>query len=165
INIAVGYGEVHGRAMNATALGQSSFFFSNVTYDQLRAALIEQGAPGASTLPVNAPAGLSLNVSTAEAKALGVVAPAGTAIDGWIGISSSASFSFDPNNRAVFGEYDLVGTIEHEISEVMGRTSSLESSRSYTPLDLFRYDAPGILQGGRGGPSYFSVDGGVTSLD
>src|SRR5262249_32306833 len=87
------------------------------------------------------------------------------AIDGWVGISSSAPFSFDPNNRAVSVKYDLVGTLEHEISEVMGRTSSLDSFRSYSPLDLFRYDAPGILQGGRGDPSYFSIDGGVTSLD
>ena len=164
INIQIGYGEIDGGPMDANALGESEHNDAFATYAQLGTALSEQGAPGASTLPANEPAGRSLSLSSAEGKALGIVAADAAAIDGWIGISSTASFSFDPNNRAVFGEYDLVGTLEHEISEVMGRTSALKYDFFYTPLDLFRYDAPGVLQGGRGGPSYFSVDGGQTSL-
>ncbi|HLH12144.1 MAG TPA: NF038122 family metalloprotease [Methylovirgula sp.] len=163
INIHIGYGEVDGTPMKSNALGESESNYAFVTYGQLRTALIEQGARGASTLPVNQPAGY-LDVSTAEAKALGVMAAANTTIDGWVGISSAYTFTSDPNNRAVFGAYDLVGVLEHEISEVMGRTSSLDAFNSYSPLDLFRYDAPGILQGGHGDPSYFSVDGGQTSL-
>jgi hypothetical protein len=163
ININIGYGEVNGEPMKATALGESEFSYASVSYAQLRTALIEQGAPGASTLPASQPAGY-LDISTAEAKALGVMAAADPSIDGWVGISSLYPFTSDLNNRAVFGAYDLVGVLEHEISEVMGRISSLNSFNSYSALDLFRYDAPGILQGGRGDPSYFSVDSGQTSL-
>mgnify|MGYP003338144797 CR=1 FL=1 len=41
----------------------------------------------------------------------------------------------DPN------KYDLIGTLEHEINEVLGFTSNLKSSSAspVTPIDLFRY--------------------------
>src|SRR5581483_8352700 len=68
INIAFGYGEVGGFSMSSGALGQSSTSDANATYAQLRHALIEQGAPGASTLPIIDPtAGLSLDLDRAEA--------------------------------------------------------------------------------------------------
>ena len=72
VNIDVGYGEVGGFAMSGGALGQSSTSDANVTYAQLRHALVEQGAPGASTLPIIDPTGgFSLDLDTAEARALG----------------------------------------------------------------------------------------------
>ena len=166
INIAVGYGEIAGTDMDGTAIGvsQDAAYFP-ATYAQLRNALIEQNAPGASTLPANDPTRLSLLMPNAEAKALGFVAADDPAIDGWIGISSIQSFSLDPNDRASPGKYDLIGTIEHEISEVMGRTSAVDSPGTYMALDLFRYAALGTRQLGDGGSSYFSVDGGRTSLN
>jgi hypothetical protein len=65
--------------------------------------------------------------------------------------------------------YDFIGTAEHEISEVMGRDSFSGQtisgiSRSYSPMDLFRYAAPGTRQLGTGAASYFSSDGGTTDL-
>lgn len=166
INIDIGYGEVNGTPLKSTALGESEANYWYAPYSQLRNALLEEGAPGSSTLPANDPTGgLYPSLSTAEAKALGFVASGGTGLDGWVGISSTALFTYDPNNRAVVGKYDLVGVLEHEISEVMGRTSGLDTPGVYSPLDLFRYNSPGTLQLGGGGPSYFSIDGGVTSLD
>ena len=58
------------------------------------------------------------------------------------------------------------GIAEHELSEVMGRTSSLGSidgANEYTPLDLFRYSSPGArdLTPGTG---YFSINNGTTKL-
>ena len=36
-------------------------------------------------------------------------------------MSSTSSFTFDPFHRAVAGDYDAIGTMEHEITEVLGR--------------------------------------------
>ena len=45
------------------------------------------------------------------------------------------------------GYFDAVGALEHEISAVMGRVDAVGSAYGaglYTPLDLFRYSAPGV---------------------
>src|ERR1043165_3791705 len=72
INIAVGYGEVNGTALNSTNLGQSQWFFGpGYTYSQARSALQTAGDPGASTLPVSDPtSGKILDMSRAQEKAL-----------------------------------------------------------------------------------------------
>jgi hypothetical protein len=103
-------------------------------------------------------------MTRAEEKALGLFTDNSSTIDGWIGFSNTALFNYDPNNRAATGKYDFVGTVEHEISEVMGRISGL-SFGGYAPIDLFRYAAPGTPQLGTGSPSYFSLDHGTTNLN
>jgi hypothetical protein len=60
-------------------------------------------------------------MSNAEAKALGLLAGNATGIDGYVGFNNSANYTFNPNNRAVAGEYDFIGLALHEITEVMGR--------------------------------------------
>jgi hypothetical protein len=172
INIDVGYGEVDGDASSLQTvggdLGRSQFPFGPaVSYAQLRAALIAQGAPGAVNLPTSAPTGNTLDMSRAEAKALGLFTDNSSTIDGYIGISTTASFNFNPNGAPVAGEYDLVGVVEHEISEDMGRLSLLGPFNEYAPIDLYRYTAPGarsFTPGGKGSTTYFSVDNGTTNL-
>jgi hypothetical protein len=66
-----------------------------------------------------------------------------SSIDGSIGFSSSAAFTYDPANRAVAGEYDFIGVVEHAITEIMGRISMLGTGE-YSLIDLFRYSAPGV---------------------
>jgi hypothetical protein len=164
INIAVGYGEVHGDPVGG--LGATSLFNivgPSVTYTQLLNALVSEGAPGVGSLPSSAPTGLTLGMTRAEEKALGLFTDNSSTIGGYIGFSNTALFNYDPNNRAAAG-YDFVGTVEHEISEVMGRASGLSFSGFYGPIDLFRYAAPGTPQLTTGSPSYFSLDSGTTPL-
>jgi len=71
-------------------------------------------------------------------------------------------------NSAVTWSYgqDAIGTLEHEISEaVMGRAGGLVGANNqWTPMDLFRYSAPGVLESSGGSnPAYFSVDGSQLS--
>ena len=57
---------------------------------------------------------------------------------------------------------------DHEISEVMGRigmegTAVYNGHKTYTPLDLFNFSAPGVLElSGQGG--YFSTNNGMTKM-
>ena len=87
-------------------------------------------------------------MSDAEAKALGLRASNAPGVDGYVGFLNTAPYTFDPNHRAVAGEYDFIGLAEHEISEVMGRYGLGQngaSSGRYSPIDLFRSPTPGVL--------------------
>src|SRR5262249_2888139 len=82
---------------------------------------------------------------------------------------NSVSYSFDPNNRAVPGEYDFFGVASHEITEVMGRYGFGQngSGGADSPIDLFRYFSPGNrdLAPTFIGSNYFSIDGGATVIN
>jgi Ca2+-binding RTX toxin-like protein len=170
INIAVGWGEVDGTAMGAGAVGEStSFNGARLSYATVLNALAaaDAGNPVAAAaiaaLPASDPiGGVTFLVHTAEEKVLGLLNPNASAIDGYIGLSSSTSFTFDPNNRAVGGAYDAIGTIEHEISEVLGRRAHVGELVSgvpaEAPIDLFRYSSPNV-HSWQAGPGFFSLDG------
>lgn len=179
INIDVGYGEVDGQPLGSNAAGQSLTYLAGpLNYSDVRTSLANNvtsanDATAAASLGTTDPtAGGNFVVSTAQAKALGLLG-ASTAIDGYVGFSSSLSFAYDPNNRAVAGEYDFIGIAEHEISEVMGRTALLGETlgsgagaitNSYSIQDLFRYSAKGTRELVGGKAAYFSIDGGKTKL-
>ena len=82
---------------------------------------------------------------------------------------SATRYSWDYTTAAPSaGQYYLIGTIEHEITEVMGRQSLINYAPNfYSAMDLYRYSAPGVRSvaaGGSGSTAYFSVDNGVTNL-
>ena len=168
VSIDVGYGEVQGTALSRGSLGESDFSYFNFSYRQTAAALQAAGAAGSSTLPVSSPISGSLDVATPEAKALGLAngfdlqGP-----DGYVGFSSSSTFFYDPTQSRTpsRGTYDFMGTVEHEFSEVLGRSSYLTNSGNYGVLDLYRFSANGVRQIGTGNPSYFSIDNGATDLN
>jgi Ca2+-binding RTX toxin-like protein len=157
LNIQVGFGEVAGIAFGAEALGESLGNTVTTTYAQIRANL-----PAANLPAADPTGGGTYKITDAQAKLWGLRTD-GSTYDGAIGITNLYSLTYDPNNRAVYTEYDAIGVMEHEISEVMGRTSRLGQTDSsghatYTPLDLFRYYAPGLRALG-GSTAYFSPDG------
>ena len=108
-------------------------------------------------------------LATAQAKALGL-AGASSSIDGYAGFSDVYPFAYDPNNRAVSGEYDFIGVVEHEFTEDMGRIDLFGDNiggtpNSYSLLDLYHYTSPGVHTYTGATANYFSVDGGKTNLD
>ena len=167
INIALGYGEVNGSPLGAGDLGESEFNANYYTYSQVKSALAanatsQDDLTAVGALPSSDPTnGGKYFVTNGEQKLLGLKPGNALGLDGSIGLSSAVQFSYDPNNRAVAGDYDAVGTLEHEMTEIMGRVGSLGSSfgsNVYTPLDLFRYSSPGVRDL-TPGPGNFSVDG------
>jgi hypothetical protein len=163
VRVDVGYGTLAGQPLDSGALGESSGSFQFVNYSSAVSKLQAKGTAGASTLPASAPNGDSLVLSTAQVKALGFVARGG-AVDGYVGFATGINWNFDPTEAKTlpFNSYDFVATVLHEVTEVLGRISFLDQSGQVALLDLFRYASAGNLQGTTNGPSYFSVDGGVT---
>ncbi len=158
VTIAVGFGEVSGISFGAAALGYSLGGKTLTSYAAVRAALPLYALP--ATDPTN---GGAFYVSNANARALGITPDSSTAPDGYIGISSYYTLTTDPNNRAAPSAYDAIGIAEHEITEILGRVTyggavNDAGTQSYTPLDLFRYQSPGVRQLGAG-VGYFSTDG------
>jgi hypothetical protein len=176
INMNVGWGEIDGGSISPGDLGESRTnqqgFFS---YSQIKTALVNNATSPAQlqatgTLPATDPLTGSNNfvMSNAEAKALGLLAGNATGIDGWVGFDSAASWTFDPNNRAVPGEDDFIGIALHEISEVMGRYGLGQNgaaSGRFSPIDLYRWTSPGIRDTSPENGDYFSIDNGTTNIN
>lgn len=182
INIAVGYGEIDGSKMSSNALGESESYGYITNYSTVDSylsvadkGLVSDGLMSSNALTADSPpTNGNFFVTSAEAKALGFISGTSTAIDGYIGITNSSSLVYFPANGGSIGasQYDAVGIVAHEIGEVMGRIGIEGETLSpykdvYTPLDLFRYETPGVrdLTPTAG---YFSTtdgSGGATNLN
>jgi hypothetical protein len=167
VNIDVGYGEIDGQALQSGALGESETYLNSYSYSSIVAALKNINPSAAASLPTSAPG--TMWIGTAEAKALGL-AGASSDIDGYAGFSSVYPFTYNPNDRAVSGEYDFIGVVEHEFTEDMGRIDLFGddiggASNSYSLLDLYHYASDGVHTYTGTTTNYFSANGGETALD
>lgn len=176
LNIDVGFGEIDGKALAKNDLGESESNGYITGYKTVESALNSSDAAlvkggemtSNATAALQGLSGESFFVTSAEAKALGLVG-ASSEVDGYIGLNSSSLLSFGAPGHAVpSGQYDAVGVAAHEISEVMGRIGnegeSLGSYKHvYDPLDIFRYSSahdPDTAPTS----GYFSLNDGVSDL-
>ena len=174
VTIDLGYGEIEGRALEPGALGESNASFNSISYQQALSALEATGqstsqSAAFSTLSSTSPFNSgTLWLTTAQEKAIGLLPSNASGIDGYIGISNTAPFSDSADASPAQNQYYLIGVLEHEFTEVMGRISylggHLGGTNSYGTMDLFRFAAPGQRDLSTGGPAYFSIDGGNTHL-
>ena len=134
-----------------------------------------------------------LGVTTANAKAMGLaVATDAAHPDAGIQFGSyfdtNNAFSYSRAGGAAPGKYDFISVAEHEIGHALGFVSGVddidycagaanrcqlanpnsattfENAAWYTPLDLFRYSANGVLDLRVGQAAYLSIDGGATAV-
>jgi hypothetical protein len=167
VTIQFGYNQVDGQTIGMGALAESESQGISATYAQVEAGLGSAATTAndqiaVAHLPLTDPtSGNGYFVPLAEAEVLGLFGTSSTLV-GYAGLSSAFPFTFDPNNRSASGDFDAIGAMEHEISEVLGRiagSGTLESGTPfYAPLDLFRYVSTGVLATTPAAAS-FSIDG------
>ena len=171
VNISLDYAALGGNAIASNSFSLQGFY----PYATVRAALASHvassnadDAVSIANLPLadpgNATKGYVLTNAQATALGIGNFSGQGTAVDDMLTVNSNLTFNFDPNNRNAAGNFDLIGVLEHEISEgVFGRiqNENADSNLSNSVLDLFRYTAAG--NGTRtyvpGNDGWFSIDG------
>jgi hypothetical protein len=124
----------------------------------------------------------TLRMTTANARALGLLSGTSSLSDASIWFSSADTFDFDPGNGIDAGAYDFVGLATHEIAHAMGFISGVDALDTYSQpgwggpysadqlpfvstLDLFRVSEDSIAQGAidwtaDNRQKWFSIDGG-----
>jgi hypothetical protein len=178
VTIQVGWGEDIGTPITTDlSTGGPQQAGIEMPYAQLRAALTVNATSAADqTMLANLPAtdptnGAGFYVTAAQQQAWGLLPANGILngspiIDGNIGFNANDAFSFDPNARAVPGQYDFIGDAEAEITHALGRFPDGPGGL-YSPLDLLRYASPGVNimdETHPGASAYLSIDGGNTNL-
>jgi hypothetical protein len=166
---------------NSTVAGGQSLFSNNylvTNYTGVRNALINDAksaddatATAVTNLPLADPSGGGTRwvIPSAQAKALGLILNQ-TLFDGTMTFGDDQGitpFTYDPSNRAASGKFDFIGIAEHEISEIMGRTTQLSNPGfGFLPFDLFRFTANGTRAPftAPNAGVYFSFDNGATNL-
>jgi hypothetical protein len=131
-----------------------------------------------------------LDIPRGNAKALGLLGADDAAQDGAITFSTTFNWDFARNPGA--GQFDFVAVAAHEIGHLMGFVSGvdvvdytggagpaapfdLDDYRVFSVLDLYRYSAASLAEGGQPAPGsvldlaygdtpYFSINGGATNL-
>lgn len=173
INIQVGWGEIAGSTLASNALGESESYGYLTNYSTVTNALAKDGYSFAAH---NEPTTSQFFVTSADAKSLGLISGTSSSVDGYIGFSTLSGTGYSWNYNASVSasntgtgttQFDLEAVAMHEISEVMGRIgmegATVNGKPTYTPLDLFNFASPGVLElSGNGG--YFSTNNGTTNL-
>jgi len=144
-----------------------------------------QGGPGQAGPENNS----TIRMSTANAKALGLVGYDPTLFDATINFTTLQGFDFGPSNGINANQVDFVGVAVHEIGHMLGFLSGVDTLdgngnapglndnqlKFVTPLDLFRFSTRSTAGIGGGGigvndwtddntAKYFSTDGGPTAV-
>ena len=125
----------------------------------------------------------TINMTTANARALGLLKTVKKTSDASIAFSNNYQWDFNPSDGITTGKFDFVGIAAHEIGHALGFISGVDvldynSSSGFfkdsafiyvNPLDLFRYSTFsagfGIIDWSADArDKYFSIDGGATDI-
>ena len=158
VTIRVGYGDWNNNQDTGITTGAEAGSLNGLTvsYAALRTALAtHETSTVDQTFVSSLPSTSSVNgvsnffVPSAAAKALGLLSPTSSSVDGAVGIGTQIPAGL------------LVGVALHEFTHAMGREPGVG------PFDLFRYTSVGnhlFTLGSTAVPAYFSIDGGNTKL-
>ena len=169
LNISVGWGEDGDIPIPSTAAATGNFRYSNtLSYQQFVSALSKCATSGDDQLSAtflkqaaDPTVGKTLYVAPAELKALGLLNPQASGLDGDIGFSAGENWNFSDTSGT--NSYDFLGVSFHELTHAMGRVA-YQDPYEVPPESLFQFAATGSLGVASSGASYISNDGGVTSL-
>jgi hypothetical protein len=134
---------------------------------------------GAGSTTAYLASGNLIAMTTANAKALGLIAGNNATLDATIALNDTG-YTWDYGTTIAPGNYDFVGVAAHEIGHVLGFNSAVDaldasggrnpnSFYRSVPLDLFRYSDDSKAQNATdftvgATDKYFSIDGGTTKI-
>ena len=137
------FGDIDLGESQTMFVGSSTFKYPQLTNALRGARTTVADSNSVASLPASDPLGGTANMwwlARAEAKALGVlISTNDPGNDGFVGFATNVIYTFDPNNRAVAGEFDFIGIAEHELTEAMGRTTFRLASTNFVPLRPFPF--------------------------
>lgn len=163
--------------MGPNGLGASSYSLNTQTFASITTALTNDStsaddASAVASLPGSDPVTgtHSWTLTPAEEMALGIIPDNGSASDGSIRFSNTATFDFDRTDGITAGAFDFFGVVAHEFTEIMGRElnavgNTAASGPGDHPLDLFKFSAANTREFVGTNAGYFSLDGGTTNLN
>jgi len=172
VTINIGWGKVPGGDTltdgTLAAAGPTGDF---VSYDQLINDLFSNPNPSFDDIifllntPLTNPLpGHQWFISTAEEKALGIKPAFTNEVDGVLGVNASQPWDFTQSNTIQSGQFDLVGTLLHEITHALGRVTDTTDGFP-TVESLTRFNNAGQLSVLDPPPhANFSMDGGFSFL-
>src|SRR5262249_13609761 len=147
VYINVDYGIIDSTNQAVPPLGRSNWNLNQFSYSTVRQALIHMGAAGSHTPPTTSLfPNATLWLTTAQQKALGLLSanfqPGNgypyPGVDGYVGVASNQTltaqfgdtWSFSPTATPAANQFYIVGSLEHEFSEVLGRSACDGSNAS-----------------------------------
>ena len=142
-----------------SGLGESSTYYTSESTSSIISALQSHSSGDAidtaalAQLAANPYKGSTIDLTTANARALGFSASAST--DSTIGVNSSLCFT--GHTTPVANKYDMFSVVSHEIDEALGTSSGVGGNTPWI-ADLYRYNATGTRTFDTNA-AYFSVDG------
>jgi hypothetical protein len=162
-------------------LGQSSTYVSELSWStiynfvknndnsaagQSAAQLTSIGAGGSIT-QANPTGNGNFWMTTAEAKALGIISN-NLNTDGFIYIGTDFTYTYSDSGGVAPGTFDLTDIFSHEMSEIMGRqglsgVTFAGAANSYELLDALSFQSAGTREAGNTG-GWFSINDGNTLL-
>ncbi|HZE12319.1 MAG TPA: fibronectin type III domain-containing protein, partial [Chthoniobacterales bacterium] len=125
-----------------------------------------------ASLPPN-PLSTSIITTSANGRAVGGDTPPAMFADGTVTVGGPYDGIVTLNAAAPYqfvrpvgsGSYDAQSELEHEVDEVLGLGSYLDSTGSnLRPQDLFSWSVPGTRSTTKFGERYFSIDSGRTAI-
>ena len=198
VNLDIGFTSLGGGILGQTELTESQFSYRNYRNALAGRATSASDALAVASLTTNDSFNLLINGTTnnasphvvsndlvsmtsANAKALGLVGAANTATDATITFNSDFNFEFNPPSVTGSSRFDFVGVAAHEIGHALGFISSVDAldtnlnafddshwNGSVTPLDTFRMStrvSDGTIDWTADTQAkYLSLDHGATSL-
>jgi VCBS repeat-containing protein len=172
IDISVSFANLGPGGLGASSFSLVTHNFSDITTALTNDSTSADDATAVASLPGTDPVTgtHTWTMTPAEEMALGLIPDNGTASDGSVRFSNTATFDFDRTDGIAPGAFDFFGVVAHEFTEIMGRElnavgNTVASGAGDHPLDLFKFSAAGAREFVGTNAGYFSIDGGATNLD
>ncbi len=167
--------EVNGNPLPPGVLARSNFVIYTMAWNTYVNALIADARTSNDTtanasLP-GSPLSTSVVPSSAGGRAVGLNTPGTMAANGTVGsgtfdgiitLNRNQPFQFTRPTGA--SSYDALRSTEHEMDEILGLGSNVNSSTNRRPQDLFTWSAPGTRSFSSSGARYFSINSGNTNI-